>query len=469
VTTPRPRSQARLATCVGLMLLFGVECGGGSGGSAIPTPSAPAAKTPGASPSSGLGFDWPEYHQNAGRSGLGPGLPAFGSPTQAWRAAVDGDVYASPLIVSGHVLVATENNTVYSLDLFSGAVVWQRHLGDPVDASTLPCGDIGPVTGITGTPAADVVGRHLYVVAFLRGYHHVLFELSLTDGSVVGQLVVDPPGSDPTVQQERGALALGSGRVYIPFGGLYGDCGNYHGYVVAVPSAGQQTLYYRTPVAREAGIWSPAGPTVDASGDVYVVTGNGSPTQSFAYSNSVIRLSPDLQVRSYFAPGDWQALDAGDTDLGSVGATLLPSLGVVVAVGKEGVAYLLRADALGGVAGQIASASVCAGAWGGTAWSGPVVLVPCSDGLVALSVTQTSFSIAWKAPNPRLGSPIIAAGAVWAIEPETGRLFALDLSSGSVLYTANLGEARHFSTPAATEGFVVAPAGAQVEAFSVAG
>jgi outer membrane protein assembly factor BamB len=447
------------------MLVFGVECGGGSGGSALPTPSASAAvaKTP------GLGFDWPEYHQNAGRSGVGPGLPAYGSPTQAWRASVDGDVYASPLIVSGHVLVATENNTVYSLDLFTGAVVWQRHLGDPVDASTLPCGDIGPVTGITGTPAADVVGRHLYVVAFLRGYHHVLFELGLTDGSVVGQEVVDPPGSDPSVQQERGALALGSGRVFIPFGGLYGDCGNYHGYVVAVPSAGQQTLYYRTPVAREAGIWSPAGPTVDASGALYVVTGNGSPTQSFAYSNSVIQLSPDLHVRSYFAPGDWRSLDAIDADLGSVGATLLPSLGVVIAVGKQGVAYLLRADALGGVAGQIASRSVCAGAWGGTAWSGPMVLVPCSDGLVALSVTQTSLSIAWKAPNPRLGSPIIAAGAVWAIEPETGRLFALDLSSGSVLYTANLGGSKHFSTPAATEGFVVAPAGAQVEAFSVGG
>jgi outer membrane protein assembly factor BamB len=471
VTSSRPRRQAGLAICICLVLVVGVACGGGSGGRALPSPSASAevTATAGASPSPSLGFDWPEYHQNAGRSGIGPGLPTFGSPHQAWRAAVDGDVYASPLIVLGHVLVATENNTVYSLDLFSGAVVWHRHLGDPVDASTLACGDIGPVTGITGTPAADVVGRHLYVVAFLRGYHHVLFELSMTDGSVVGQQAVDPPGSDPSVQQERGALALGSGRVYIPFGGLYGDCGNYHGYVVAVPSAGGQTLYYQTPVSREAGIWSPAGPTIDASGNVYVVTGNGSPTQSFAYSNSVIQLSPDLQMRSFFAPGDWQSLDASDTDLGSVGATLLPSLGVVVAVGKQGVAYLLRADALGGVAGQIASGSVCAGAWGGTASSGPMVLVPCSDGLVALSVTQTSFSIAWKAPNPRLGSPIIAAGAVWAIEPETGRLFALDLSSGSVLYTASLGGARHFSTPAATEGFVVAPAGAQVEAFTVAG
>src|SRR4029077_7769758 len=134
-------------------------------------------------------------------------------------------------------------------------------------------------------------------------------------------------------------------------------------------------------------------PTIDASGNVYVVTGNGSATQSFAYSNSVIQLSPDLQVRSYFAPANWQSLDAGDTDLGSVGATLLPALGVVVSVGKGGVAYLLRADQLGGVGGQIASGSVCAGAWGGTAWSGPMVLVPCSDGLVALSVAQSSFSI----------------------------------------------------------------------------
>jgi len=467
MTTPGRRGQTRLTICIGLVLAVGIACGGGPAGGSLSSPSATARA--GGSPSPSVGFDWPEYHQSAARSGTGPGVPSFGSPRQAWRAAVDGDVYASPLIVSGHVLVATENNTVYSLDLFSGAVVWQRHLGDPVDSSTLPCGNIGPVTGITGTPAADVVGSRLYVVAFLRGYHHVLFALSLTDGSVVGQQAVDPPGSDPSVQQERGALALGSGRVYIPFGGLYGDCGNYHGYVVAVPSAGLPTLYYRTPVAREAGIWNPAGVTVDATGAVYVVTGNGSATQSFAYSNSVIQLSPDLQVRSFFAPANWRSLDAGDTDLGSVGATLLPSLGVVVAIGKEGVAYLLRADQLGGVGGQIASGAVCAGAWGGTAWSGPMVLVPCSDGLVALSVSQTTFSIAWKAPSPRLGSPIIAAGAVWAIEPETGRLFALDFSSGSVLFTANLGQARHFSTPAATEGFVVAPAGAQVAAFAVEG
>jgi outer membrane protein assembly factor BamB len=382
-------------------------------------------------------------------------------------------VYASPLIVSGHVLVATENNTVYSLDLFSGAVVWKQHLGDPVDASTLPCGDIQPVTGITGTPAADVFAGRLYVVAFLRGFHHVLFTLSLVDGSVVSQQVVDPAGSVPSTQQERGALAIWSGHVYIPFGGLYGDCGDYHGYLVAVPAAGtvvgSPTLVYRTPVTREAGIWNPAGATISPSGSVYVVTGNGSATQSFAYSNSVIELSPDLQVRSFFAPSNWRSLDASDLDLGSVGATFVSSIGAVVAIGKDGVAYLLSAGHLGGVGGQIASRSVCAGAWGGTAWLGQRVWIPCSDGLVALDVTESSINVAWKAPRPRLGSPIVAAGAVWAIEPDSGRLLALDLTSGAVLFDLNLGQARHFNTPAATEGFVVAPAGAEVVVYSTAG
>ena len=95
--------------------------------------------------------------------------------------------------------------------------------------------------------------------------------------------------------------------------------------------------------------------------------------------------------------------------------------------------------------------------------------IPCSDGLVAVDVTESSITVAWKAPRPRLGSPIVAAGAVWAIEPDSGQLFALDLTSGAVLYDLSLGQARHFSTPAATEGFIVAPAGAEVVVYSTAG
>jgi PQQ-like domain len=381
--------------------------------------------------------------------------------------AVDGDVYASPLIVAGHVLVATENNSVYSLDLFTGAVVWKAHLGNPVDASTLPCGNIAPVTGITGTPAVDAVAGRIYAVAFLGGHHHVLFTLSLANGALLAQRDIDPPGSDPNVQQERGALALASGYVYVPFGGLLGDCGNYHGYLEAVPVGGGPVLTYQVPSNREAGIWSPAGATVAASGSVYVVTGNGDSRTTFDYSNSVVKLSPDLHVQSYFAPANWSSLNATDTDLGSIGATLLPSLGVVVAIGKQGVAYLLRADQLGTVGGQVASVPACSGAWGGTAWMGSTVFVPCGDGLIALSATSTSIRVKWRAPHPILGSPIVAAGVVWAIEPDTAKLYALDPSSGAVLYSTALGSARHFNTLAATQGFVVAPAGTHVVAVSI--
>jgi outer membrane protein assembly factor BamB len=368
------------------------------------------------------------------------------------------------------VLAATENNTVYSLDLFSGSVVWKTHLGDPVDATSLPCGNIGPVTGITGTPAADVTTGRLYVVAFLRTHHHMLFALSLTDGSMVWQQDVDPAGSNPSVQQQRGALAVGTHYVYVPLGGLYGDCGSYHGYLEAVPLNGGGLLYYKVPSAREAGIWSPQGETIGSSGDVYVVSGNGASGSSFDYSNSVISLSPDVQsVRSYFAPSNWVSLNAGDTDLGSVGATVMPSAGVVVAIGKQGLAYLLSAGSLGGIGGQVASRAVCAGAWGGTAWSGSTVFVPCADGLYALSVSSSSIGIMWRAAHPILGSPIITAGAVWAIEPDSGVLYALDPSGGGVVWSKGLGPAAHFSTPAATEGFVVVPAGKNVVAVSTTG
>ena len=373
--------------------------------------------------------------------------------------AVDGDVYASPLVVNGHVIVATENDTVYSLDLFTGSVVWSTHLGDPVSASSLPCGDIRPITGITGTPAADARSNRLFVTAFLRGAHHQLFALSLVNGSIVWQRSVDPAGSDPSVEQERGALAVGSGFVYVPFGGLLGDCGAYHGYLVAVSLDGARASAYQVPSARGAGFWNPQGATVGGDGTVYVVSGNAT-AGGTDFSNSLIALSPDVaSVRWHWTPSNWAALNAADADLGSVGAAVLGD-GLVVPIGKEGVAYAIRGGAL------LASRRVCSGAWGGSAWTGSTVFVPCVDGLYALAVSDSGISVSWKA-GISMGSPIVSAGAVWAIDRSSSTLFALDSSSGRVLYQLGLGSAVHFSTPAATDGFIVAPAGRNVVALSV--
>ncbi len=432
-------------------------------------PTSSVTPSPIGSPSPAISSEWTQYHGNAGRTGVGSAEPPLTAARVAWNVGVDADLYASPLIVAGHVIVATENNTVYSLDVFTGASVWTRHLGDPVDSSTLPCGNISPVSGITGTPAADPATGRLYVVAYMRSHHHVLFALRLVDGSIAWQQDIDPPGSDPSAQQLRGAVAIGSGFVYVVFGGLFGDCGNYRGYVVGVPLGGGPSLVFKVPAARGASIWAPAGPTVGPDGSVYVVTGN-SFGSGFGYSDSALQLSPDLQtVRSYFAPANWQELNAGDVDLGSVGATVLPGLDRVVIIGKEGVLYLLQAGKLGEIGGQIATRKLCSGAYGGTAWSGATVFVPCTDGLYAVSVSPSSLDIAWRVGRPADASPIVSAGAVWAIEPGSGTLYALDPGNGKVVYSTQLGPARRFSTPAATDGFVVAPAAKRVVAISVAG
>ena len=386
----------------------------------------------------------------------------------AWTVDVDGDVYASPLIVAGHVIVATENNTVYSLDIFTGATIWMKHLGDPVDSASLPCGNIRPNSGITGTPAVDLSGGRLYVVAYLRGHHHVLAALSLVDGAVMWQQDIDPPGSNIATQQLRGALAIGSGYVYVPIGGLFGDCGAYRGYVVGVPLAGGPARIYTVPASRGAGIWAAQGVTVGEDGSVYVATGNAFGS-GFGYSNSVLQLAPDLSaVKSYFAPSNWAELNSSDVDLGSTGVALLPSLGRAFVIGKQGVAYLLSTNNLGGIGGEVASRKVCSGAWGGTAWLGSTVFLPCADGLFAVGVTASSIQINWFVGHPDLSSPIISAGAMWGIDAGSATLYALDPADGrNVLFKVGLGAAHHFSTPAATDGFVIAPAGQRVVAVAV--
>src|SRR3954454_3739440 len=180
--------------------------------------------------------DCPPYHANLARAGVDTTSPSLSNFRRTWTQQFDGQVYAEPLAVGNRVYVATENNTVYALNARSGHIAWKRHLGTPVQGSTLPCGNIEPVTGITGTPA--ISKGKLYVVAFLDGYRHVLYALDLQKGKVEKRRRVDAPGSDPRVHQERSALSVANGRVYVMFGGMAGDCGDYRGRVISVKTKG---------------------------------------------------------------------------------------------------------------------------------------------------------------------------------------------------------------------------------------
>ena len=105
----------------------------------------------------------PRQSAGHGRRHLGRHLhlanPAWTSPV------LDGQVYGEPLEATGRVFVATENDTMYALAANTGAVLWSTHVGTPVPSGDLPCGDISPTVGITGTPVVDVARGEIFAVA----------------------------------------------------------------------------------------------------------------------------------------------------------------------------------------------------------------------------------------------------------------------------------------------------------------
>jgi hypothetical protein len=384
---------------------------------------------------------WSAYHHDGQRTGVDPTQTTAASINPGSTSpALDGKVYAEPLVDIGHVIVATEGNTVYSVNAGDGTIAWSQNLGPAVLPIGFPCGDINPI-GITSTPVIDGTNGIVYAVAFLAPLHHELFALNLSTSAVLWHRTVDAPGADSRVHNQRGALVLSEGYVYVPFGGRAGDCGQYQGRVVASPVNGTGALLtYSVPTAREAGIW---GPAVDpTTGDLLVSTGNSESTTTFDYGESVIRLSPSLSVLDYWAPSNWVALNQGDVDIGSVGPTILGNNRIFQA-GKAGVGYLLAADHLGGVGGQVFSADVCAGGgvFGGTAYLAPYIYVPCNNGLAAVLVAPdgNSFSDAWRGPSGNAGPPIVSGGLVWrlypgmleASAPQSARLRTTPLCRGS--------------------------------------
>ncbi len=418
--------------------------------------------------------EWFTYHGDLARSGFVGNFPSFNSAVLNWRSiALDGIVYAEPLIVGKNVLVATENNSLYDLDADSGRVIWRVNFGTPVSGGQLPCGDIDP-SGITGTPVVDVSSGTIYVVAFVTPPHHELFAVDLSNGSVKSNAPADAPGMDPRVEQERAALGLSGGIVYVAYGGLAGDCGSYHGWVVSFKTDGAGRAAfdqsYQIPSGFAAGIWAPSGPAVDVSGELFVATGNSGSTGAFDFGNSVIKLSPDLQRLDWFAPRNWIQLNVGDTDLGSTGPILLDS-GYVFQIGKDGVGYLLNASRLGGIGGEVSSKQVCGsnqGAYGGLAYAPPYLLVPCTDGIVALQVglgSEPSFNVIWRGPNFVAGPPVVAGETAWTVDVTNGLIYALDISDGHTLFKDSIGSVTRFTSSAIGDGQIIVAANGQILAY----
>ncbi|HEX4514357.1 MAG TPA: hypothetical protein VH054_12495 [Polyangiaceae bacterium] len=435
---------------------------------------------------------------------------------------VSGNVYAQVLFFQNGpngkpvIIAATSNDQLTAMDADTGAVVWQKTFGTPAGASGAGCGNISPL-GITGTPAIDPATRTIFFSA-VTGTNatitdHVIHAVSLDDGTEKPGFPVNASTASyqgtkfsPPVQNQRGAILYVNGVIYVPYGGHAGDCGSYHGWVVGVPfPAGSPVTAYAASIAantRAAGIWAPGGPSSDGT-DVFVTTGNTFGATTWVGQEAVLRFTSgptfSNQTADYWAPHNFLALDNGDVDIGGTGSMVVDVPGatpskLIVALGKDGNAYLIDRTNLGGIGAStatdgIANLNVASGeiintpasvTTGGATYvylrplSGSGVKCATGSGdLVAVKITPASpptMSVVWCATSGTQGSPIVtttdgsANPIVWVVGT---KLLGFDGVSGKPVYTGTdtVANVRKFTSPIAAHGRIYIGADDKVYAF----
>ena len=295
----------------------------------------------------------------------------------------DGEIYTQPLYVSNlaiaggtHnvVFVGTTFNSIYAIDADNGTIYWTQNFGYPIIAEDVQNdNNISWYTGIgiIGTPVIDPDTNILYVVNAhqpqdgQQSYSYYLNALEIATGNPVNgspkQISASystPDLTTPEVfqaktQNQRCGLTLANGNIYMCFGS-HQDIMPYTGWMLAYNKStlNQVAVYAVTTIGSEGGIWMAGqAPVVDSAGNLYVSTGNGTngttPNGLYQPGESIIKLSPSLELLDYFTPYNAASLSAGDMDLASAGVIMVPNTNYVLGGGKQGVLYLLNTSNMG--------------------------------------------------------------------------------------------------------------------------
>jgi hypothetical protein len=462
---------------------------------------------------------------------------------------IDGEVlYLGQISISGQmknvIYFATENDTVYAVDADSisgttATVLWSKSLVPSGEAlalneqSPFPCGNI-TTRGVEGTPVIDRGRNAIYAVAMTMNsttntsQFFRIHALDLTNGNELFRgpttVAATYPGTKGNVfggvvtfsareQSNRTGLLETGGNIYVAFGGQYGDCGLYSGWVISynADTLAQSGVIDLNPNSIQGGMWEgQAGPSADAAGSVYVVTANTGDTTTIGandYPDSVVRLtnSGTLTVADYWTPFNAVTLDLEDLDLGSAGLLLLPDLvdnaSVVhhyaVTAGKDGNMYVVNRDNLGQFNSSTnnivqtikinGSGAVNENFSTPAYFNNNVYVCPSGQTLKAFAISNALLATsATMSTTPAIGTSGFTIssngnshGIVWAIQPTNGHgvLNAFDASNlSTMLYASNQATGNrdqtaqilgNFHTPTVANGKVYFGTGTTVAVFGL--
>jgi hypothetical protein len=434
-----------------------------------------------------------------------------------------GNMYASPIYVSdgvnhkGTFYIATESNNLYALDETTGGnAIPTKNAGIPAQSTGCLPSNIIPL-GITGTPAIDVASR---TIVFSAGTattmggklsKHTIHAWSIDDFSEKWSFDVSTLSPfAPATQNQRSAVLIAGGVAYVAYGGHFGDCDPYNGWIVGIPlNATMATVAslvksYATPAAR-AGMWAPGGPSSDGT-SIFMATGNSEANAdttgtlaNWKGAFSILRFG----AGPVFTPGStnfWHATaddKLSDADLGGSAplvvddAAITPSK-LLVQLGKDGYAYTVDRTNMGGEVSPVGSAKVVNGeiinaaasattptgtfvAMVGYGGAGGVGCTKGSGNLVVVSLSATAqISVPWCVNNQGSGSPSITSSdgthdiLVWTVGAESSnQLHAWDLATGTPVVTGSdaMSNVRRFTTPIFVHGRAFAAGDGHLYAF----
>ncbi len=487
------------------------------------------------------------YHNDSSRSGvysnettLTPNNVNSVQFGQLGTLSVDGLVEAQPLYVGGltvngsthNVLfVATENDSVYAFDADSETQLWQVSMlpsGESiVTSSDVNCTDLQPDIGITSTPVIDLsagpngtiflVAKSKLVSGSTTTFHLRLHALDITTGAdlmTANDIQATYPGNGtnssngvqtfvPQMYNERAALLLLNGVIYTSFGS-HCDNADYTSWVMSFNESNLQSIGILNLTAngtsqggREGGIWmAGAGPAADPSGNIYLITGNGTfdttldnngfPS-SQDYGNTFVKLSTNsgnMSVADYFTMYDTLTESTNDQDFGSGGAIVLPDLldsqnnvhHLAVGGGKDGNIYVVDRDNMGkfnssndnaiyqeldGVlGGGIFDAPVF---FNNTLFYGPnggnVVALPVSNALVSTSgIMRSSGTFNFPGTQMAVSANGTSNGILWVSSQTggSGTLIAFNAANMNQLFSSSYNDTNRakFATPMVANGKV---------------
>jgi hypothetical protein len=283
------------------------------------------------------------------------------------------------------VYLLTNSGTVYAINAANGAILLQRRLNTgsggtgfkattPAIDTALNTIDLVDTDTVNGVSTFTLRALNLakltdYVAPYTITGANTTYPL--TNGAIYD--------FNPSVIAQTTAMLLANGNIYAGFRGI-GETvpaeegisrGWFLGFSAQTLTPLPTSLLTDSLATSEnnffiSSIWmSRSGPAADAAvggSNIYFSTGNSDPSGTsydppYNIEESVVQVTPNLQVSSIFTPYNFATLDKKDFEIGSGGVMAIPTNwpwypapnpSLVATAGKDGRMFLLNANSLGG-------------------------------------------------------------------------------------------------------------------------